>query len=229
MPGSITNDDELAWFGDWVDQRMTLTLTFARPISAEKMFHAFGADSQSAQPLSYEQSADFMSPTPSVSRPLAPRALELLKRSGTSPERIRELSTGQAPAPPGPPVRVGEFDSWTYAVEGLTVRGSKQEILEALSLGQGEALSLCYTQTISTILYARGGRLLAGFDMTVPHIRFGSDQHYFDPFLASAGFAADLPARSAGARLVKLAFGITITPDLLEKPLAAAALPAFDH
>jgi hypothetical protein len=59
--------------------------------------------------------------------------------------------------------------------------------------------------------------------MTVPHIRYGTDEHYFDSLIADAGFLEpDSAGPAAGALLVQLAFGVTIDPELLERPLPAA-------
>jgi hypothetical protein len=112
-----------------------------------------------------------------------------------------------------------------YAVEVFTSRGG--EILGAVSRDGGEAFSLCYTPTIEVFTHTRDGTVRCGFDMTVPKIRYGTDEHYFDSLMAYAGFLEPGPASpAAGARLVQRAFGVTLDPELLERPLPAAPLPS---
>jgi hypothetical protein len=80
--------------------------------------------------------------------------------------------------------------------------------------------------TINTFTYAAAGELVSGFDLTVPHIRYGSDQHRFDEQMEQAGFAADdvpVPGEM-GARFAQLVFGVTLTADLLERALPAMAV-----
>jgi hypothetical protein len=120
-------------------------------------------------------------------------------------------------------VRVGERGDWVYAVEDRTSYG--YQMLDVLSGENREAFALCYTQGISLFLYSRDGVMVNGFDMTVPHIRYGHDEHYFDDLLRVAGFADSKPATpAAGARLVQLAFGIHIDQDMLERPLPCAVV-----
>jgi hypothetical protein len=125
----------------------------------------------------------------------------------------------------GPPrIRVGEHGGWAYAVEHFTQRGA--ESIERLSAAGSEAFALVYTQTICAFNYAAGGRLVSGFDLTVPHIRWGSEPHRFDSYIERAGFlrpgVPDPPAM--GARFVQLAFGITIDQDLLERALPSCEI-----
>jgi len=124
-----------------------------------------------------------------------------------------------------PKVRVGQFGAWAYAVEHLTTIGAAPATLRRLSERRSEALSLAYTQTASTFLYAANGVLLSGFDLTAPHIRYGSEPHRFDTSIEQAGFlqpeGPDPPAM--GARFVQLTFGFTIDQQMLSQ-----ALPSFD-
>ena len=122
-----------------------------------------------------------------------------------------------------PLVRVGETEAWAYAVEDMPTLGIRTELLAGLSSKGGEAFALSYTPTINTFMYAADGELVNGFDLTVPHIRYGSEQHRFEEQMALAGFADDavpVPGEM-GARFVELVFGITFTADLLERPLPA--------
>lgn len=123
-------------------------------------------------------------------------------------------------------MRVGEHDGWAYAVEHVTARRSLPEVLCRLSAGGGEALSLTYTQTVSSFLYAADGQLVSGFDLVATNIRWGHDPHRFDAAMAAAGFLGPgrrKPAASTGARFLQLAFGITLDRELLERPL-----PSFE-
>jgi Family of unknown function (DUF6461) len=124
-----------------------------------------------------------------------------------------------------PKLRVGELDRWAYAVEHFTTEGSAPETLNRLSVAGGEAFSLAYTQTTSTWRYAEDGVLVSGFDLTVPHIRYGSDPHRFETNMEQAGFlrpgVPDPPAM--GAHFVQLTFGVLLDQHMLERPL-----PSFD-
>lgn len=139
-------------------------------------------------------------------------------------ETFEEAET-QADLSGRPKIRVGERDGWAYAVEHFTGRGSNPQTLCRLSANGGEALALGYTQTISTFLYTASGELVNGFDLTVPHIRWGCDPHRFDTTMERAGFLGpgvpDPPAM--GARFLQLTFGITIDQRMLEQ-----ALPGVD-
>lgn len=125
-----------------------------------------------------------------------------------------------------PRVRVGERDGWGYAVEHLTGRGSDERTLRRLSAMGGEAFALCYTLKINIFWYAAAGEMVCGFDLTVPHIRWGPDPHRFDAEMERAGFLRPgVPKPAAmGARFVQLAFGITIDRDMLERPLLSVEL-----
>jgi len=127
--------------------------------------------------------------------------------------------------PSRPKVRVGKLDGWAYAVEQFTVTGAAPGTLGRLSVAGGEALSLEYTQTIDTFMYAADGVVVNGFDLTVPHIRYSSDPHRFDTRMEQAGClrpgVPDPPAM--GAHFLQLTFGITIDQHMLER-----ALPSFE-
>jgi hypothetical protein len=93
------------------------------------------------------------------------------------------------------------------------------QTLQRLSQDGGEALSLTYTQTINTFLYARDAKLVSGFDLTVPSIRYGLDEHHFDTVIANAGFNADQPPEpAAGALFIHDLFGIDLDQQMLEGP-----------
>jgi hypothetical protein len=128
--------------------------------------------------------------------------------------------------PDRPQVRVGEVEGWAYAVEHFTARGADSDTLCRLSAPGGEALALVYQQDISAFQYAANGEYVSGFDLVVPHIRWGRDPHRFDATMAQAGFLQPGPrarAPAMGARFVQLTFGITIDRQMLERPL-----PSFD-
>jgi hypothetical protein len=77
------------------------------------------------------------------------------------------------------------------------------------------------------VIYARDGSKLSGFDMTVPHIRYGPQPHRFDAEMEnSASFnTVGVPEPEAmGARLLQIAFEITLERDLLEQPLKSVEL-----
>jgi hypothetical protein len=157
-------------------------------------------------------------------RPIEPA--ELLRELGAAPETAAVQTFSEAGDDPlVHRVRAGRHGGWTYAVEHFTGKGSNPSTLERLSRG-GEAFALFYTPTVSAFLYAKEGRLLSGFDLTVPRIRYGSDQGRFDADIAAAGFLGPEPAgAAAGARLLHLLFGLDLEPEMLEGALLSAVLP----
>lgn len=128
--------------------------------------------------------------------------------------------------PDRPRLRIGHLDGWAYAVEHFTTRGAEPDTLRRLSADGGEALALVYTQTISGLTYAADGEYVSGFDLVVPHIRWGSQPYRFDTAMERAGFF--LPGvrdhRAMGAHFVHLTLGITIHRHMLERPLPSFQL-----
>ena len=146
-------------------------------------------------------------------RPGAPAVVETFDEADADPER--------------PKVRVGEHDGWTYAVEHFTYRGAAPETLSRLTSGGGEAFALWYTaKAVCGVLYAADGELVSGFDLIATSLRWGRDPHRFDTEMAQAGFLRPgVPEpRAMGARFVRLAFGVTLAPELLERPLPSYEL-----
>jgi hypothetical protein len=120
-------------------------------------------------------------------------------------------------------LRVGQQGDWTYAVEHVTTQGFQR--LDALSAGGREAFALLFTQGICLFMYARDGTTINGLDLTVPHIRYGTDGHYFDAALAEVGISSSEPIMpAAAARLVEAVFGLEMTQDMFERPLASVGL-----
>lgn len=149
---------------------------------------------------------------------------EMIEGFGLSPAAVTNETYDEATADLGTKVRAGVTGRWGYAVEDVSLLGSNEDVLARLSANDGEAIALVYTQTINTFLYAADGKLVSGFDLTVPHIRYGPEQHRFDEEMQRAGFlpgvVPDPP--SMGARLLEIAFGITLDQELLEKRLPTA-------
>jgi hypothetical protein len=144
----------------------------------------------------------------------------MLEGLGLDPPNLVESTFMGASADPDRlRVRVGEHAGWGYAVEGFTQRGSQS--LGRLSVAGREALALVYNLKISTFEYWADGEFVSGFDLLLPHIRWGRDEHLFDATMEQAGFLQpglpDPPAM--GARFVQVTFGITIDQDMLERPL----------
>jgi hypothetical protein len=151
---------------------------------------------------------------------------QMLEGFGVRPGQIIEETFYEADADlDRPKVRVGVHEGWGYAVEHFTSRGAHEDTLCRLSTGGGEALALTYTQTISAFNYAANGEYVSGFDLVVPHIRWGTDPRRFDATMAQAGFLEPgVPEPWVmGARFVRLTCGITLTQELLEQ-----RLPSFD-
>ena len=126
-----------------------------------------------------------------------------------------------------PRVQVGSNSQWGWAIEDFTSVGSVPKTLGRLSSGGSEVLSLTFTPTISTFMCAAGGSLVSGFDLVCPHIRFGPDPHRFDQQMAQAGFLRDIAPDppSMGALFAQIAFGLTITQDMIEDVSCSAELP----
>jgi len=127
-----------------------------------------------------------------------------------------------------PKIHVGSNGEWGWAIEHFTVEGSKSDTLCRLSSGGAEALSLTFTQTLSTFFYASDGSIVNGFVLTLPQRRFGSDPDRFDAAMARAGYfdpnADHVPAEAAF--FLELAFGLKITEEMLRNVAHTADLPA---
>lgn len=124
-------------------------------------------------------------------------------------------------------VQVGSNSQWGWAIEDFTAMGSAPATLGRLSSGGSEALALTLTETVSFFHYAADGSVVSVFDLVVPHIRYGCDPHRLDEQMAQAGFldgtVPDPP--SMGALLAQLAFGLTITEDMIQDVSCTAELP----
>lgn len=118
-------------------------------------------------------------------------------------------------------VRVGRHEQWVYAVSWPP--GQAAEIVSGLSAGGREAFTLCYAMTVELFMYGRDGVLVSGFDVTVPNIRYGSNENHFDALMAQMGIFGDGRERSpaAAAELVFLAFGVELDQEMLERSLPA--------
>lgn len=144
---------------------------------------------------------------------------EMLEAFGLDPAAADNETLRDQARSDHPTVRAGEHQGWGYGVQ--TMWDPADEQLERLSF-DGEAFELAYTETISGFRYATGGALVSGFDMTVPHIRWG-DERRFEAQMAEAGFLTGVPnPRIMGPRFVQLAFGLTI-PAAIEGPLPGVA------
>lgn len=220
MPGGT----EFEWFTDWVHQRLSLTLTVTTNPSSDGVLDAFRADPSSGGQLTLLQAAELQpndAPSPVV--PLSARSIELLKRQGRTPEEIQEVA--EARQSPRPPVlRVGRFGDWTAVIEQSTTRGADQGVLEATPRAGATSLAYCFTQKIVVLLFARDGALVSGFDTTVPTIRWGPNQGYFDDLLARVVGEARPVAPAEVAQILKDGFDVSIERTVLEGPLPAATL-----
>ncbi len=116
-------------------------------------------------------------------------------------------------------IRTGSHLGWGYAVQTVLELTDDEDQLGRLS-HVGEAFVLAFTETIEWFGYATAGAFVSGFDMVLPqarppHPRFASQ-------MAEAGFLEHLPnPRIVGPRFVELAFGVTLTPALVEGPLSS--------
>lgn len=215
---------EFEWFTHWVHQRLSLTLTVTTGPSLDGILDAFRADQSSRRQLTWLQAVEFESddaPSPVV--PLSARSIELLKRQGRTPAEIQEVAEARQAQRP-PVLRVGRFGDWTAVIEQSTTRGADQDVLEATSAAGATSLAYCFTQTIAVLLFARDGALVSGFDTTVPTIRWGPNQGYFDDLLARVVGDARPVAPAEVAQILKDGFDVSIERAVLEGPLPAATL-----
>ena len=117
-------------------------------------------------------------------------------------------------------VRAGSTAGWGFGMGDLDWRRDFEELVVRASHTNDEAFCLSFTATISGFFYANSRGVVSGFDLTVPHIRWGTAPDRFAADIEAAGFLSEIsdpPAMSA--RLVRIAFGVTIDPDLLTGPL----------
>lgn len=216
--------DEFEWFADWVHQRLGLTLTVTTSASPDAVLDAFRADPSNGPQLTWLEAADLQpdeAPSPVV--PLSPRSIELLKNQGRTPAEIEELVAARQRRR-SPVIRVGRFGTWTAVIEHFTTRGADPDVLEATSRAGAISIVYCFTQTIVSLLYARDGALVSGFDATVPTIRWGPTQSYFDDLLAGVVGQPRPVAPAEVAQILKDGFDLSIDRAVLEGPLPAAAL-----
>lgn len=140
-----------------------------------------------------------------------------------SPPTTTETLDDQGSHPDQATIRAGEHDGWGYAVQTTVDPNDNDDQLARLSL-RGEAFALVFTMTTDFFSYASDGAFVWGFDMGLPqmsppHPRFAAQ-------MAEAGFFERLPnPRVVGPRFVELAFGVTITPDMVSRPLASVVRP----
>ena len=157
-----------------------------------------------------------------------PDAASLLAAFGSAGFDLGHRTLDEVQDLPNQTVRIGAAAGWTYAVEHRTVHGGDPTFLERLTAGRGEALAVCFTPTISSFLYAAGGRLVTGFDIAAPQFRYGSEQHAFDREMVQAGLLREDGFRPAAAcaDFLAHAFGFVITRGMLEDRLPCATLSA---
>lgn len=221
---SVPLEGEFDWFTDWVQQRVGLTLTATTNDSLDAVLRSFRADPDPDRQLTWLEAADLQTEyaTPSAG-PLSPRSIELLRQSGHTPEQIRELEIArQRPTPQL--VRVGRLGKWTAVIEQFSTRGTEPEVLQAISSSGAEVVVYCFTQTIVSLLYASNGDFVSGFDATVPTIRWGSDQSYFDELLQRVVGPLRPVAPAEIAQILSDGFDLTIDRAVLEGPLPSANL-----
>lgn len=117
-------------------------------------------------------------------------------------------------------IRAGEYQGWGYIVQTVLETVDDERQLGRLSL-RGEAFALAFTMTLNWFGYASDGAFVWGFDMGLPQM---SPPHpRFAARMAQAGFMENLPnSRLVGARFVELAFGVTMTPEMVIGPLHSA-------
>lgn len=215
---------EFDWFTDWVYQRVGLTLSATTNDSLDAVLRSFRADPYPDRQLTWLEAADLQTEHASpLAGPLSPRSVELLKQSGHTPEQIRELEIArQRPTPRL--ARVGRLGKWTAVIEQFSTRGTEPEVLRAISSGGSQVVVYCVTQTIVSLLYANDGDLVSGFDATVPKIRWGSDQSYFDELLSRLVGPLGSVAPAEIAQILHDGFDLAIDRSVLEGPLPAATL-----
>ncbi|MBO0747410.1 MAG: hypothetical protein J2O47_03610 [Acidimicrobiaceae bacterium] len=216
----MASEHDIEWSSSWIGNHQLLTLSFARGLTAAEVFQAYGCDPGQTEERTFEQVSQPPATALRVRKPLTDRQRRLLQMSGSDPRKYEPDQVLRHDQ-----VRVGIYESWVYAVEATSVRGSDFAILSALA-AQDEAFSFCFTPKIDTFLYAEHGTLRTGFDLTVLHTRWGSEPRRFDDAITAAGFRDPNEDRAkAAARFLQIVFDLTITQDMLEQVLPCAALP----
>lgn len=210
------------WFTDWVHQHLGLTISFTTTTSVKAVLNAFRADSYPGGPLTFLEAAEIEGAAPAPRRQITGRAIELLRRQGTTPEQIAEMMKGGTDATQV--VRIGRVNRWTASLEQLTTRGGDPAVMALTSSNGEETVTYCYTQTISTLAYARDSALVVDLDTTCPQLRFGTEESYFDDLIAEVVGRGKWILPAHVAEMLQLRFNITISRELLEGPLAAATL-----
>jgi hypothetical protein len=146
---------------------------------------------------------------------------------GAQPELAETMTFLEAGYAEGTHVRVSTVGAWSCAIESLTVIGGDPATLQCLSGGGGEAFALCCTETIDTFYYCSDGRTVFGFDLLFPDRdrRWGGEPDRFAAEMEQAGFFDEgFPNRGMGAKFVELAFGVTLSQEMLEAPLPTLAV-----
>lgn len=149
---------------------------------------------------------------------------DMLDAFGLSPDDVSSEGQGQTHRPR---VQVASNGQWGWAIEQFTAKGSEPETLCRISARGSDALSLTLTQTVNSLLYAAGGTLVAGFDLTAPHIRYGTDPERLLDAMRRSGFL-DGPISdpaAMGAYFLQVAFGLELRPEMVEGDLRSAELP----
>ncbi|MGH9223065.1 MAG: hypothetical protein ACRD2W_04620 [Acidimicrobiales bacterium] len=144
---------------------------------------------------------------------------------GLDPARAvgRSLDDQVEDPPDRPTIRAGEHQGWGYTVQTTIDLDVYYEQLGRLSL-RGEAFALIYTLSSVTFAHASDGSPTWFFDMTTPSLR--ERNALFEAAISEAGFDDGLPhAGIKGARFVELAFGITLTRDMIEGSLPSVVRP----
>jgi hypothetical protein len=132
----------------------------------------------------------------------------------------------------GPFVRVGRSGDWLFAWEEASWEGGRPEVLRRASAG-GEAVTVLNTvASFAGFGYAADGEVVAKLVTIVPYAREGSAPDRFLPLIREAGLVfppePGAPRRPADLRAVLMiaeqAFGLSITAEDLDRPLAGARI-----
>jgi hypothetical protein len=200
-----------------------LTISFMSTTSVDAVLNAFRADSYPGGPLTFGEADEIDGAAPARPGPqITGRAIELLRRQGTTPAQIAELIDGVSEA--AQVVRLGRVNRWTACLEQSTTRGGDPAVMALTSSNGEETVTYSYTQTISTLSYARDGALVSSLDTTCPQLRSGAEQSYFDDLIAEVVGKGNRILPANVAEMLQLRFDITINRELLEGRLAAAVL-----
>jgi hypothetical protein len=159
---------------------------------------------------------------------------ELMTRMGGDPETALSLTREEAEElemddpDAGAIIRFGEYVGWAFAIQSWGAHGLGHPTIERMS-SLTEAVSLASLESgIKWLCYAVDGVVSCEFDMTLPHLKRGSQPERFDAAIERLGIgtvAAGRGLAAAGLQLITSELGADLPQDSVSsQPLPAARI-----